>query len=53
MPVTPIGAVAIKEPAEDMIATVDTNRLRAATIPGITSPFSVAGEPDVLTSYLK
>jgi hypothetical protein len=56
MPVTTAGPVAntmIREPGAEMIAAVDTNRLKAAKIPGIAPAFSVAGEPATLSSYLK
>jgi len=32
---------------------VDTNQLKASAIPGISSPLSLAGEPEPLSSYLK
>jgi len=54
MPVAAGRPVAvIKEPGAEIMASVDTNRLKAAAVPGITSPFSVAGEPAPLSSYLK
>lgn len=54
MPVSSANPLAvIKEPGAEMIASVDTNRLKAASVPGIEPPFSLAGEPAALSSYLK
>lgn len=46
-------AVAIKTPGVDVIEAVNTNNLKAAAIPGIPAAFSVAGDPETLSSYLK
>jgi hypothetical protein len=43
----------IKMPGPEIIASVDTNQLKAAAIPGIKPAFSVAGESDALSSYIK
>lgn len=54
IPVSPGGpAVAIKQPDVDVMAAVNTNDLKAAAIPGIPAAFSVAGDPETLSSYLK
>jgi hypothetical protein len=54
MPVESVGSVAsIPAPGPDIAASVDTNQLKAAAIPGIALPFSIAGEPAPLSSYLK
>jgi hypothetical protein len=54
MPVSSGGPVAvIKAPGVEMMASVDTNQLNAAAVPGIKPPFSLAGEPATLSSYLK
>jgi len=54
MPVSSGNPLAvIKEPGADIMASVDTNQLKAAKVPGISPPFSVAGEPAPLSSYLK
>lgn len=53
MPIASIGTVAIKEPRVEMMVSVDTNQVKTATIPGISPPFSLAGEPATLSSYLK
>jgi len=46
-------ATVIKEPGTEIMVSVDTNKLKSATIPGITPAFSVAGDPEPLSSYLK
>lgn len=54
MPVAAGSPVAvIKAPGVEIMTPVDTNGLKAATIPGITPAFSVAGESATLSSYLK
>ena len=54
MPVATGGSLAvIKAPGMEIMASVDTNQLKAATIPGIAPAFSLAGEPTMLSSYLK
>lgn len=54
MPVATVGPVAIiRDPGAEMIASVNTNQQKTATIPGIAPAFSVAGESATLSSYLK
>ena len=53
MPVALVGTSVIKEPNAEMMASVDTNRLTAAAVLGITPPFSAAGEAAPLSSYIK
>ena len=54
LPVASVGTMAVvKAPDVESMASMDTNQLKAATIPGIASPLSLAGEPATLSSYLK
>jgi hypothetical protein len=54
LPLAPVGSMAVvKAPDVEMMASMDTNQLKAASIPGISSPLSLAGEPATLSSYLK
>jgi hypothetical protein len=53
MPVMTSGPVAIiKGPGAEIMAAVDTNHLKAAAVPGLTPPFSIASEAKpVFASY--
>jgi hypothetical protein len=53
MPVAPVGPVVVKDAAAEMMASVDTNQLKTAVIPGISPPFSLAGEAAPLSSYVR
>jgi len=55
LPAVLVGPVAIhKEPGADIMAAVDTNRLKAAAVPGLTPAYSSpAGEPGALSSFVK
>ena len=49
-----VGTLAVvKAPDVESMASMDTNQLKATSIPGIASPLSLAGEPATLSSYLK
>ncbi len=39
--------------SHEIMVSADTNQLKSATIPGIEPPFSIAGEPALLSSFLK
>lgn len=44
----------IKVPrAEAIMAAIDTNQLKSVSVPGIAPAFSVAGDPEPLSSYIK
>lgn len=43
----------IRIPDPEIIASADTNQLKAAVIPGIKPAISLAGESDTLSSYIK
>lgn len=54
LPIAPVGSMAVvKAPDVESMASMDTNQLKATSIPGISLPLSVAGEPATLSSYLK
>jgi hypothetical protein len=54
LPASSVGSMAVvKAPDVESMASMDTNQLKAASIPGISPPLSVAGEPAALSSYLK
>lgn len=54
LPVASVGSMAVvKAPDEEIVASVDTNQLKAVSLPGISRPLSFAGEPATLSSYLK
>ncbi|MEI8207302.1 MAG: hypothetical protein WCG03_10525 [Kiritimatiellales bacterium] len=54
LPIASVGSMAlVKAPDVESMASMDTNQLKAASIPGISSPLSLAGEPATLSSYLK
>jgi hypothetical protein len=54
LPLASVGPVAVvKSPDEEIMASMNTNQLKAAAIPGISRPLSLAGEPATLSSYLK
>lgn len=53
VPISTAGTVpALQEPSPEMVLP-GTNHLNAAPLPGISSAFSVAGEPAPLSSYIK
>ncbi|MEI7850506.1 MAG: hypothetical protein WCH86_01590 [Kiritimatiellales bacterium] len=54
LPDASVGSMAVvKAPDVEMLASIDTNQIKASAIPGLSSPLSVAGEPATLSSYLK
>jgi len=54
LPASSVGSMAVvKAPDVESMASMDTNQLKATSIPGISLPLSVAGEPATLSSYLK
>jgi hypothetical protein len=54
LPTASVGSMAVvKASDEEIVAAAGTNQLKASAIPGISSPLSVAGEPEPLSSYLK
>lgn len=54
VPVASIGSMPeIKAPGVDVMASVDTNQLKAATLPGIKLVFPIAGKPPRLSAFVK
>jgi len=54
LPIAEVGSIeVVKAPNEEIVSSMDTNQLKAASVPGIEPPFSLAGEPAPLSSYLK
>ncbi len=54
LPTESVGLMAVvKAPDVESMASMNTNQLEATSIPGISSPLSLAGEPAPLSSYIK